>query len=78
MFAVVARIEPTGRANARPMTGSVKSGESFVARARWSPNFAGLNPGYDYCPERADWNQIRHFNVVLESFPTERGVGYPF
>jgi len=40
----VAWIEPTGRANARPMTGSAKSGT-----LRWwitPPDFAKLNPGY--------------------------------
>jgi hypothetical protein len=40
----VARIEPTGRANARPMTGSVKSGTANHERR--FPDFASLNPGY--------------------------------
>jgi hypothetical protein len=36
--------EPTGRANARPMTGSAKSG---TLRSRIAaPDFAELNPGY--------------------------------
>jgi Protein of unknown function (DUF2927) len=36
-------MEPTGRANARPMTGSAKSG---VAR-RLFPDYASLHPGYE-------------------------------
>src|SRR6267142_4491355 len=45
---IVARMEPTGRANARPMTGSAKSG----THATSVPDFAALHPGYSrvICP----------------------------
>src|SRR6266436_7891748 len=39
---IVARMEPTGRANARPMTGSAKSG----THATPAPDCASLHPGY--------------------------------
>src|SRR5467141_2191973 len=39
---IVARMEPTGRANARPMTGSAKSGN----HATPAPDCASLHPGY--------------------------------
>jgi len=41
-------MEPTGRANARPMTGSAKSG----THAPPAPDFASLHPGYSrvICP----------------------------
>ena len=44
----VARMEPTGRANARPMTGSAKSG----THATPVPDCASLHPGYSgvICP----------------------------
>jgi hypothetical protein len=41
----VARVKPTGRANARPMTGSAKPGiPSDGARI---PDWAALHPGYE-------------------------------
>jgi len=43
-----ARMEPTGRANARPMTGSAKSGNHATS----APDCASLHPGYSrvICP----------------------------
>jgi hypothetical protein len=38
-------MEPTGRANARPMTGSAKSGAAFSV-ARPIPDCASLHQGY--------------------------------
>ncbi|GEC55916.1 hypothetical protein BEL01nite_49590 [Bradyrhizobium elkanii] len=42
---LVARMEPTGRANARPMTGSAESGTA-EAMDELAPDFAALHPGY--------------------------------
>jgi hypothetical protein len=45
----VARMEPTGRANARPMINSAQSGKSRSVRQS-SPDSASLHPGYE-----VDW-----------------------
>jgi hypothetical protein len=50
-------MEPTGRANARPMINSAKSGftvrnpEIIGLRIAGSPDFASLHPGYGFCDE---------------------------
>src|SRR3984893_3577116 len=48
-ISAVARMEPTGRANARPMTGSAQSGAGSSVEITF-PDFALLHPGY-----RLEW-----------------------